>query len=64
MPKMKTRRGAAKRFRTTSKGKIVMNHANAGHIFTKKSAKLKRGLRHTTMAHSVDVPRIKRMILS
>ncbi len=64
MPKMKTRRGAAKRFRTTSKGKIIMNHAYAGHIFTKKTAKRKRNLRHTTIAHSVDVPRIKRMILS
>lgn len=41
MPKMKTRKGAAKRFGFTARGKLKRNHAYAGHIFTKKSAKEK-----------------------
>ncbi|PIV82144.1 50S ribosomal protein L35, partial [bacterium CG17_big_fil_post_rev_8_21_14_2_50_64_8] len=45
MPKMKTNRGAAKRFRATGSGKIVRRKAKHSHILTKKSTKLKRSFR-------------------
>ncbi len=44
MPKMKTKRGAAKRFKLTGSGKIKRNKAFSSHILTKKSTKRKRGL--------------------
>lgn len=62
MPKMKTHRGAAKRFRLTGTGKVVRQHANANHILTKKRPKRKRRLRGTTIACAVDAKTIKRMI--
>jgi len=62
MPKLKTRRSAAKRFKVTSKGKIKRHHAFAGHIFTKKSAKRKRNLRQADTVDKVDKPRIKKML--
>lgn len=62
MPKMKTRKGAAKRFKLTSKGKIKRNHAYAGHIFTKKSPKRKRNLRQSTLVSKKDEPKIKKML--
>ena len=45
MPKIKTNRAAAKRFRKTASGKIKCGHAFKSHILTKKSTKRKRGLR-------------------
>ncbi|HBS94017.1 MAG TPA: 50S ribosomal protein L35, partial [Firmicutes bacterium] len=45
MPKLKTHRGAAKRFRKTGTGKFKRTHAYISHILTKKSAKRKRNLR-------------------
>jgi len=45
MPKMKTSRAAAKRFKTTGTGKLVRNKAYKSHILTKKSTKRKRNLR-------------------
>ena len=45
MPKMKTNRAAAKRFRKTASGKFKCGHAFRSHILTKKSTKRKRGLR-------------------
>ncbi|MBS3909586.1 MAG: 50S ribosomal protein L35 [Actinobacteria bacterium] len=45
MPKMKTHRGAAKRFKVTGTGKLVHKHAFKSHILTKKSTKRKRQLR-------------------
>ena len=45
MPKLKTRRAAAKRFSKTGSGKFRSHHAYASHILTKKSTKRKRGLR-------------------
>lgn len=48
MPKMKTHRGAAKRFRVTKSGKIKRNKAYKSHILNKKSTKRKRGLRQAT----------------
>jgi large subunit ribosomal protein L35 len=62
MPKLKTRRSAAKRFKVTGKGKLKRAHAYAGHIFTKKTAKRKRNLRKPDLVHKVDVKRIKRML--
>jgi large subunit ribosomal protein L35 len=44
MPKMKTHRGAAKRFRATGRGKLMRKHAFNGHLFTDKSAKRKHTL--------------------
>jgi large subunit ribosomal protein L35 len=44
MPKLKTHKGAAKRFRTTATGKIKRGHSHARHILTKKSTKRKRQL--------------------
>jgi len=64
MPKMKSRRGAAKRFRTTGTGKVRRHKAYGAHILTKKSTKRKRGLRDATLASDGDAPRIKKMILA
>ncbi len=64
MPKMKTRRGAAKRFKLTSSGKIKRNKANKSHILTKKSPKRKRHLRKGTILTSVEVKRVKKMIVA
>lgn len=62
MPKMKTHRGAAKRFKRTASGKIVRSRANKQHILTKKSAKRKRGLRKDALVASVDEKRVKQMV--
>jgi large subunit ribosomal protein L35 len=62
MPKLKTNRGAAKRFRLTGTGKVRRNKAYASHILTKKSTKRKRKLRQTTIATKADTARIKRML--
>ncbi|MEN8142826.1 MAG: 50S ribosomal protein L35 [Thermodesulfobacteriota bacterium] len=56
MPKMKTNRGAAKRFKVTGSGKIMRRKAFASHILTKKTTKRKRGLR---MAGEVDESNVK-----
>ncbi|MDP6419140.1 MAG: 50S ribosomal protein L35 [Candidatus Krumholzibacteria bacterium] len=63
MPKMKSRRGAMKRFRTTGSGKVRRHKAFGSHILTKKSTKRKRGLREATLASSGDADRIRKMIL-
>lgn len=60
--KMKTNKGAAKRFRRTKKGKVKRMKAFAGHIFTKKSPKRRRRLRQATVVAAADIPRIKRLI--
>ncbi len=62
MPKIKTHRAAAKRFKVTGTGKVKRHHAKAAHIKTKKSRKLKRNLRDSAIVVNVDVPRIKKMI--
>jgi large subunit ribosomal protein L35 len=49
MPKMKSKRGAAKRFSRTGSGKFKCSHSHLRHILTKKSAKRKRQLRGTTI---------------
>ena len=62
MPKMKTQRGAAKRFKLTGTGKIKRKKANKSHILTKKSTKRKRGLRQATLVDKSDAKRVNRMI--
>ena len=62
MPKMKTHRGAAKRFKKTGTGKIVRSKNNKQHILTKKTAKRKRRLRKGALVASVDVKRVRQML--
>ncbi|MHB1400339.1 MAG: 50S ribosomal protein L35 [Trichloromonadaceae bacterium] len=62
MPKIKTNRGAAKRFRKTGTGKIRRNRAFTSHILTKKSTKRKRDLRQSTLVAAVDEKNIARLI--
>ena len=62
MPKMKSNRGASKRFRLTGSGKVRRNKAYASHILTKKSTKRKRKLRKAGILTSADEARVKRMI--
>jgi large subunit ribosomal protein L35 len=62
MPKIKTHRGAAKRFSLTAKGKIKRSKAFASHILTKKTTKRKRGLRRTTLVDSANYKEIKKLI--
>ncbi|MCJ7663167.1 MAG: 50S ribosomal protein L35 [Desulfobacterales bacterium] len=63
MPKMKTNRGAAKRFKITGSGKKVKRQkAFANHILTKKTPKRKRNLRHPGLVDSTEIKSIKRLI--
>ncbi|MDN5863161.1 MAG: 50S ribosomal protein L35 [Salinisphaera sp.] len=62
MPKLKTNRGAAKRFKRTGSGKLRRRRANANHILTKKSAKRKRRLAQGADIAAVDQPAIDRLI--
>lgn len=62
MPKMKTNRGAAKRFRKTASGRYKRGKAFHSHILTKKDRKRKRRLRTTTMVKNVDTKSVRRML--
>jgi large subunit ribosomal protein L35 len=62
MPKIKTHRGAAKRFKITASGKIKRSKAYASHILTKKTRKRKRALRKTGLLNKRDMEGIKRLI--
>ena len=62
MPKMKSHRGAAKRFKKTGTGKFVRNRANKQHILTKKNAKRKRQLRNDAIITPADEKRVKQML--
>ena len=62
MPKMKTHRGAAKRVKRTSTGKLKRMRAFKSHILTKKDRKRKRRLRTSTFVSSADNKRINRML--
>ena len=62
MPKQKTNRSAAKRFRTTASGKLRRQRAFHSHILTKKSAKRKRRLRKGTLVAKADEKRMKRLL--
>jgi len=62
MPKMKTNRGAAKRFKITGSGKIVRSKAYGSHILTKKTTKRKRQLRKSALVHSTNFKKVARLI--
>lgn len=62
MPKLKTHKGASKRFKRTGTGKIVRNHAFARHILTSKSRSRKRKLHQSTVADTADQAKLKLMI--
>ena len=60
--KMKTKRAAAKRFKTTGSGKLRRNKANHNHILTKKSTKRKRGLRQSAMMDKTNEKVMKKVL--
>ena len=62
MPKLKTHKGAAKRFRKTASGRVKRGHAFTRHILTSKRTKRKRQLDTNTLVSPADQPKIKRMI--
>lgn len=62
MPKMKTRKAAAKRFKVMKSGKIKMPRANKRHILTKKSTKRKRQLRRSGYLGRGDAGLVKRLL--
>jgi large subunit ribosomal protein L35 len=62
MPKLKTNRGAAKRFKLTGSGRIKRAQANRRHILTKKTTKRKRHLRGTTNVAASDQKAIRTML--
>ena len=62
MPKIKTNRGAAKRFSKTGTGKIKRRRAYSSHILTSKNQKRKRRLRSGTLIHSADEKNVRKLI--
>jgi large subunit ribosomal protein L35 len=62
MPKLKTNRGAAKRFKKTAKGGFKRAHSHVRHILTKKSSKRKRQLRGTDTVFATDVAGLRRLL--
>jgi large subunit ribosomal protein L35 len=62
MPKMKSHRGAAKRFRVTANGKIIRRRAFGNHILEKKSAKRKRRIARPDVISKADSKRIRRLL--
>ena len=62
MPKLKTNRGAAKRFKKTAKGGFKRTQSHLRHILTKKSTKRKRHLRSCSMIAEADVKAVKQML--
>ncbi|MCR5651195.1 MAG: 50S ribosomal protein L35 [Lachnospiraceae bacterium] len=62
MPKMKTNRSAAKRFKLTGSGKLKRNKAYKRHILTKKSPKVKRNLRKSAIVDSTNVKNMKKIL--
>ncbi|WP_025025416.1 50S ribosomal protein L35 [Caldalkalibacillus mannanilyticus] len=62
MPKMKTNKGAAKRFKVTGSGKIKRSRAFTSHMFSNKSQKQKRKLRKAAIMTAGDYSRTRRML--
>jgi len=62
MPKMKTHRGAAKRFSRTAKGKIKRSRAYGSHLLQKKDTRRKRRLRTSTLVSDADRRRVEKLI--
>lgn len=61
--KLKTKRGAVKRFKLTATGKVKRHRAMKRHILTKKAPGRKRRLRRETLVSDADAPAVKRMLL-
>jgi large subunit ribosomal protein L35 len=62
MPKIKTHRGAAKRFKATGSGRLKHKQPYTSHILTSKSSKRKRHLRHPAYAAAAEVRSLKRLL--
>ena len=62
MPKMKSNRGAKKRFKVSGTGKLIRKKQGANHLLAKKSIKRKRNLRHSTTVHESDEKRVARLL--
>jgi large subunit ribosomal protein L35 len=62
MPKLKTHKGASKRFKKTGTGKIMRRHSGARHILTSKTRSRKRRLRQGVEASDANSPELKRML--
>jgi len=62
MPKIKTNRGAAKRFSKTGSGRFKRGKAFANHILTKKAQKRKRNLRGSTLVHERDTASVRQLL--
>ena len=63
MPKLKTKKAAAKRFKLTGTGKLKRNNSNTQHILCKKSRKRKRNLRHSTTVDRTVENKVKKTLL-
>ena len=62
MPKIKTNRAAAKRYKVTATAKLKRNKAYKSHILTKKSTKRKRNLRQATITDATNVKNMKKIL--
>ena len=62
MPKLKTKRSAAKRFKVTGTGKLMKMNANKSHILTKKETKRKRNLRKATYVSETQAKTVKKIL--
>jgi large subunit ribosomal protein L35 len=62
MPKLKTNKSAAKRFRLTRRGKVMRRMAGHGHLLAKKSKKRKQDLRRANTCQPMDAKRMKRLL--
>ncbi|PRY83996.1 50S ribosomal protein L35 [Alkalibacterium olivapovliticus] len=62
MPKQKTHKGSAKRFKKTGSGKLKRSHAKRSHMFANKTQKQKRKLRKSTLVSKSDFKRIKQQL--
>jgi len=62
MPKMKTRRAAAKRFKVTGSGRIKRNKANHSHMLIRRSNSAKRKMRKADLVDSAEEKRVRRML--
>ncbi len=64
MPKKKTNKAAAKRFKVTATGKLVYAKAGSGHLLTSKSRKRKRSLRKPGVLSAAETKRVSRLLAS
>lgn len=64
MPKLKSKRGAAKRFKLTASGKVKFRHAFRNHILTKKSCKKKRNKRAMGQMKECDAKGVRKLLIS